>query len=322
LPLVKPVRVDGLTLEEAEEAVRKAYTVENHILKPGQDRILVSLARPRLYHVLVVRQDSGGVGVSTSGLLGGTKRGSGQALDLPAYENDVLNALTLTGGLPGVDAFDEVVIERGGFDPAQNGRALPSASLLPPPDGRVATSDGALPPVTRIPLRLHPGEPPPFTPEEIVLRTGDVVFVEARETELWYSGGLLPPAEHVLPRDHDLDVLQAVTQAGFPLVTGGVTLNNLSGSIAATGLGFPPPSRLTVVRRTPTGGQVPIQVDLNRALRDPRERLLVQAGDVLILQFSPSEAFAYYLSQKISTNIFWQFIHGPHESGTITGIAP
>ena len=34
----------------------------------------------------------------------GTRRGTGFALDLPAYENDVLNALAQTGGFPGTDA--------------------------------------------------------------------------------------------------------------------------------------------------------------------------------------------------------------------------
>jgi protein involved in polysaccharide export with SLBB domain len=317
LPVVRPVRVQGLTLDEAEEAIRRAYTVDNHILKAGQDRILVSLARPRLNHVLVVRQDSGGITLGSSGVLGSTKRGTGQALDLPAYENDVLNALTLTGGLPGIDAVDEVIIERGGFDPAvgPNGRA----TLLPPPEGHTATGTA---PVTRIPLRMRRGEPVPFGPDDVLLQSGDVVFIEARETDLWYSGGLLPPAEHILPRDHDVDVVQAVTIAGFSLVTGGVTANNLSGSITATGLGPPPPSRLTVVRRTPGGGQIPIQVDLNKALRDPRERILVQAGDVLILQFSPLEAFENYVMQKVNFTLVWQAIHGPHESGTTNVILP
>jgi protein involved in polysaccharide export with SLBB domain len=307
LPLIKPLPVKGMTLDEAQEAARRAY-IDQHILQPGKDKIIFSLARPRFYHIMVLRQDSGGLTIGSTGLIGGTKRGTGQALDLPAYENDVLNALALSGGLPGLDAYDEVVIERGGFDPLAPGC---------PPIGA-----GAGLPVTRIPLRMHPGEPMPFTPEDVVLHTGDVVFIEARETDLWYSGGLLPPAEHVLPRDHDLDVVQAVTVAGFPLVSGGLSNNNLTGAISSPGFGFPSPSRLTVVRRTAGGGQIPIQVDLNLALRDPRERLVLQPGDVLILQESPAEAFARYLSQKINITIVWQFIHGPHESGTATGMTP
>jgi hypothetical protein len=41
---------------------------------------------------------------------------------------------------------------------------------------------------------------------------------------------------------------------------------------------------------------VPIRVDLRKALRDPRERILVQPGDMLILQEKPCEAVARYLT--------------------------
>jgi hypothetical protein len=63
----------------------------------------VSLVRPRLSHILVIRQDSGGLTLRAAGagVLGNTERGTGQALDLPVYENDVLNALALSGGCRG-----------------------------------------------------------------------------------------------------------------------------------------------------------------------------------------------------------------------------
>src|SRR6185295_12742075 len=41
LPYVDPISVKGLTLKEAQEAVRKAYTVDRKILQPGRERILV-----------------------------------------------------------------------------------------------------------------------------------------------------------------------------------------------------------------------------------------------------------------------------------------
>src|SRR5260370_37925416 len=112
--------------------------------------------------------------------------------------------------------------------------------------------------VIRIPLRLRPGEELPFKPEDVILHTGDIVFIEARDTELFYTAGLLPPGEHVLPRDHDLDAVQAVAQVRGPLVNGGVSVNNLAGNILTPGIGFPSPSLLMVLRRTPGGGQEPI----------------------------------------------------------------
>ena len=72
----------------------------------------------------MVRQDSGGLTVGSTGSLGQTKRGTGYVLNLPAYENDVLNALARTGGLPGLDAENEVRIERGAVKDFDNKDAM------------------------------------------------------------------------------------------------------------------------------------------------------------------------------------------------------
>ena len=55
LPLVDPVHVDGMTVGEAEESVKKAYTVDKQVLLMGEERILVTMIRPRQTRVLVIR---------------------------------------------------------------------------------------------------------------------------------------------------------------------------------------------------------------------------------------------------------------------------
>jgi protein involved in polysaccharide export with SLBB domain len=290
LPLLDPLRVEDMSLKEAEEEIVKAYTVTKKIIKPGRERVIVTLMKARTYQVLVVRQDSGGLTVGqATGFIGQTKRGTGYSLDLPAYKNDVLNALARTGGLPGLDAQNEVVIQRGALgdfsDPAKAQFAA---------DGGAA--GGGLQSI-RIPLRMRPGEPPPFRPEDVVLRTGDILFIEARDTEVFYTGGLLPPRQAPVPRDYDLDVVQAIAYVSGPLVNGGVSVNNLSGNLLQSGIGFPSPSLVTILRRTPGGGQIPIRVDLNVALRDPRERVLIQPGDLILLQETLAEATARYLTE-------------------------
>jgi hypothetical protein len=67
------------------------------------------------------------------------------------------------------------------------------------------------------------------------------VFIEARDTE-WFDTGGLPPHPFVLPRDDDLRVVDAIALAQGPLVNGALNLNNLSGATQATGLGFPEPT--------------------------------------------------------------------------------
>jgi len=50
-------------------------------------------------------------------------------------------------------------------------------------------------------------------------------------------------------------------------------------------------------------------VDLNRCARDPRERILVQPGDFLILQESPGESFTRYFNQTVKFNVFTRLLN-------------
>jgi hypothetical protein len=298
LPLVeRPITVQGMTVVEAEEAIRKAYLFPKKLLDPGREhRILVSLQRQRFYRVQVVRQDTGALQFS-GGLVLNQRRGTGAAIDLPAYENDVLNALNRTGGLPGLDALNEIIVER-----------------------EVKGQGGTR--VSRIPLRTVGGEPPPVTADDVILQNGDIVFVESRDTEVFYTGGFLLPRQFVLPRDYDLRVVEAVALANGPLVNGAVSQNNLSGTVTATGIGSPNPSRVTVLRRTKHNGQIPIIVNLNVALNDPRENLIIQPGDVIILQETIEEAVTRYLTTITHFNFFSQIIQGTKTNGSVTVIGP
>ena len=71
-----------------------------------------------------------------------------------------------------------------------------------------------------------------------------VVFIEARDNDVFYTGGLLPAAENVLPRDYDLDVIEAITRIRGPLVNGAFNVSNLSGAILAPDIGNPSPRLL------------------------------------------------------------------------------
>jgi protein involved in polysaccharide export with SLBB domain len=287
LPQQPPLLVKGKTLIEIQDLLHKVYTEPKKLIQK-ENEPLVTLMRPRTIQVLVVRQDSGTLTIGPGGVTGNTRRGTGQVVDLPANENDVINALTRTGGLPGFDAVNEIVIQRG----FNNIHAPPSiANAAAPVPGAGAGGQ-----VVRIPLRLREGEPPPFTAEDIQLRQGDIVFIEARDTEVYYVGGLMYPRQFVLPRDYDLSVREAIALAGGPLLNGGTQQNNLSGAIVASGLGSPSPSCVTVLRRTRNRGQIAIRVDLNLAYRDPRENILIQPGDFIVMQETVGEALTRYIT--------------------------
>ncbi|MCA9234811.1 MAG: polysaccharide biosynthesis/export family protein [Planctomycetales bacterium] len=324
LPYVGSVEVAGLTVEQAEQAVVDAY-LKKEILRPDDQRILVSLLRSRTVRVLVLREDSPGSQVSlqnqsllglgtTTTTIGGGGRATGDVVELPAYQNDVLSALARSGGLPGLESNQEIVIQRGYWDATQ--KHPDDANAFPPP-----AFDPEKPRVIRIPLRIRPGQPLPFNPRDVILQTGDIISIRGRDPEFYYTGGLIPSAEHPLPNNYDLTVMEAVLKSRGPLLNGGINSNNLNGAVVGAGIGNPSPNLVTVLRKTPNGGLAMIRVEIDAALRDPRQDLLVQAEDVLILQETPDQGITRYMTQIFNFNIFGRAANhtDAQVTGTITG---
>ncbi len=307
LPNLEPLDVSGLTIAQTREKIIETLLKTNIFKTRDQIKLNVSLFRPRQYHVLVVRQDFNGVAVANGGQLS-NKRGSGVVLDLPAYKNDVLTALTSSGGLPGNDAKNEVVIQRAK-------KAFTAETMMP---------EGLLPGVEtiRIPLRLRAGDPIPFRQEDVILDDGDIVFVQTRESETYFTGGLMQAREFPIPRDFDLDVVKALIIAGAPIANGGQNFNTFQGNIATQGLGSPSPSQLVVLRRCPGNRQIAIRIDLNRALQDPRERINVQPGDILILQETLGEATTRYLTGMFRNTFIGSIFNTGKASDTVTINSP
>jgi protein involved in polysaccharide export with SLBB domain len=296
---IEPIQASGLTLEQLSEVIRRAY-LDASILKAGNDRVLVNIYARRKFRILVMREDTGSGPTQSSGkgviIQTALKKGSGTTVELPAYENDVLHALTETGGLPGLDAANEVLVIRGGFT---DGRAYDQIVAQIKQCRQPCECPPVIPDppnVLRIPLRFYPENVPMFTEEDIILEEGDVVYVPGRETDKFYTGGILPGGEHLLPRDYDLDVLAAIAVAGGPVGGGGSGISGIGGQAGGgggnagmQGRGGLPPTNLIVVRKLPCGGQIPIRIDLKRALLDDNERILVQPGDTLILRYTLCE---------------------------------
>jgi len=153
------------------------------------------------------------------------------------------------------------------------------------------------PNIVKIPVRLNRGEGINFREEDIILQDGDIVFIESRDTEIFYTGGLLGGGQYTLPRDYDLDVLGAVSiaQAGANSQqsgsSGGVSALNQDVTISA--------SDVVILRQLPNGTQVPIKVDLYKALRSPQERIIIQPGDYIILQYKKSEAIGAFIERHL-----------------------
>ena len=298
LPLIEPLKVEDLTLDQVRDAIRDKY-IDEDILRPEKARPIVTLIRERTYDVIVVREDGQSLlnqNQSARFIRGGSDRSAtGGLVKLPAYKNDILHALVETGGLPGLNAKNEVRVLRAD----QQNTALRAQVIQQWAEARrqaLCEPCGCPPPfpddptVLRIPLRVPPGVVPDIDEEDVQLFDGDIVYIASRDTEVFYTGGLLNGGEFPLPRDYDLDVLGAIA------IAGGVVGGNASqfGQSIGRGVDGVPPGLLYILRDDGCGGQIAIEVDLKDALNDPAKRPLVQPRDTLILQYKCEERLVNY----------------------------
>lgn len=265
LPLVGSVSVGGLNLQQAQRAVNQAY--ENGFL--NDPRVNLILAERATVNVLVMGQ------VATPGVHA-----------LAKYQNDVGHAVAAAQGFT-TDAADYIEVHRREI--AGPSHLSPEMSRLPaqwgneqlpspqPLKGEILGAP-SYPHIFRIPLRGPQTQL--VQPVDVVLQPGDVVVVPNRKHEVFYVVGRLSPTNTVrftvgdrerelgvgliLPRDREIDVVTAVTMAGYidPIES---------------------PTTVTVHRIMPDGLPFLIKVDLIKARYDPMETVLVQPGDIIYL---------------------------------------
>ena len=298
LPLLEPLDVEGLTLDQVRDAIRDAY-IEAEILLSEKARPIVTVIRERTYNVIVVREDTSGGGGYIKG--DSDQSATGGLVKLPAYQNDILHALVETGGLPGLNARNEVMVLRASnsdkrkrADFLRNFWQQQEAARLDPCVCPPKLPDD--PAILRIPLRVKPGVIPELSDADVTLHDGDIVYIESRDADVFYTGGLLSPGEHMLPRDYDLDALQAMAMAGGNIGGNGRGAQGGGrgggGGVGGGAFGIDtsvPPGLLYILRKTPCNGQVAIEVDLAQAINNPKARPLIQPGDTLILQYKCEE---------------------------------
>jgi protein involved in polysaccharide export with SLBB domain len=296
LPYVGRVFIGGMTIPEMVEEVAARYVAEG-IIEPEREQITVTLTRSRLQRILVIREDSDGQFAQTlsKANVPYAKRGRAEVIDLPAFENDVLHALAATGGLPGIDAANEVWILRGNNPRSREVQAHMEMGDPSAIQTVAHLQESGL--ATRIPLRMAPYSQVPFTKNDIVLAEGDVVFVPSRD-EYFYTAGLLPGGRVPLPRDRQIDILEAIALSGGSV--GGPSGASGAEMFRRGGAGnIVPPSLAIIVRTLPDETQVPIKVDLAAALKDPTERVIIQPNDIIYMQYRAGE-----LAGNVLLNLF------------------
>lgn len=191
-----------------------------------------------------------------------------------------------------------------------NGYSLPQAaepyvedySSCPHQDATLKNST-----VLRIPLALYPGEVPTFSSEDVFLYDGDTVFIESRNREFFFTGGLLGGGQFPLPRDYDLDLIGAISLAESRRVLsnksiGGASVLNQDVTVGA--------SRVIVMRTMPDGCIVPIRVDLKDVKCDPSKSIIIQPGDRIFLQYTKPEACAAFFERHLFDGLTNGFASG------------
>jgi hypothetical protein len=62
------------------------------------------------------------------------------------------------------------------------------------------------------------------------------------------------------------------------------------------------PSEAIIVRELPCGNSITMKIDLNRALENPSERVLIQPGDVVMVRYTLCEEVSNVLLNAFQIN--------------------
>lgn len=275
LPQVGALHVGGMNVLEAQQAITAAYAAGFL----NQPQVNVTLGQPALVDVLVLGE------VQQPGVH-----------PLPKYQNDVGHALAAAGGLNENAAYELEVHRR-------TQRNLSEPLLLRQGLDFYEEENSDDPKkILRIPFRgLPPGA---LTEADVILNAGDVVVVPSRKHEVFFVVGRLSPSNLVrfslgnrerelgsglvLPRDREIDVVTAVTMAGYidPIES---------------------PTTVTVHRTRPDGTPMLIHVDLIEARYDKRATVLIEPGDIIYLNPDSSWYFRHLFERIIDDVILFPY---------------
>ena len=321
LPLVGGVRVDGMTISQAQAAIADRYA-QGYLVQPrvivfladmAKVRVLVfgEVKNPGVYELFKTENDVGHALAAAGGLteeaaevveLHRRVPAPAEAVSPPPLrpgETEVLPDVQTTGPSSETESVAPAILPAVSLKrlPAtepnplaassyrQPGRSVSALSptvpraVVPASAHTVLRSPLADPKqVLHFPLRGLSGDAIPTS--DILLQAGDAVVVPSRRHEVFFVVGKLNPVNvvrftaserdrelgtgFVLPRDREIDAVTAVAMAGYidPIDS---------------------PTTVTVHRTMPDGCPMLIRVDLIKARCNPKENVLIRAGDIVYL---------------------------------------
>ena len=254
LALIGSVPVTGLNMLEAQDAIRNAAMTRDVYRDP---QVAVSMSRERKNRITVI----GAVG----------KPG---IVELRPGNSDLLQAITVAGGLT-KDAGTIVEVRHPGFQagtsPRQRSPSIAdgSGSGVISASGQTTEADFSSPKTLKVDL-VSIGSEGVQIP---MLTDGMVISVEKRDPlPLTVDGLVRAPGQYEFPVGKNITVLDAVA--------------------LSHGLSSPVADKIYVLRKRPGNGEPGrIQVSRSKAIRDPRENIMLQPGDVVEVAQTPATVF-------------------------------
>jgi protein involved in polysaccharide export with SLBB domain len=293
LPMVGAIPIEGLALSEAQDSIQVAYA-EGFLERP---RVGVVLAERATVNVVVLGdvQEPGVVALPKyQNDVGHALAMAGGLGELAAEAVEVHRHGRGCPELPALDIPTSTLESQRQYETQAQFETEAEYETQPRNETQQESESSSIheiqsqfpgfghtcgcEPVLRIPLRGF--EPSLLSESEIMLRDGDVVRVPRKTDDVFYVVGRLSRSNFVrftigererelgagfiIPRDRDIDVLTAVTMAGYidPIES---------------------PTTVSVHRVLPDGRPIVILVDLIKARYDRRETIYVQPGDMIYL---------------------------------------
>ena len=254
LPVVGPVELTGMDLEEAEAVIAHACINKGLYTAP---HITVTMKRPKVHRITV---------------LGAVEEPA--TYELRSGQADVLQAIVAAGGLS-EEASSFIQIRHPGYQ--NGGSSKPRELIANNPEGDGVQSASAemisepLPVQTggATAVRINLASAATENPNALKLEDGGIVMVEKRDPKPIHVIGLVrKPDRYDFPITEELRMLDAIALAG--------------------GTDNPLADKVYVIRANPKGGE-PILVEgsIRKAKRNGKADMVLAPGDVVSLEQTP-----------------------------------
>jgi RNA polymerase sigma factor (sigma-70 family) len=117
---------------------------------------------------------------------------------------------------------------------------------------------------------------------------------------VFFTAGLLGAGQYTLPAGNQFDLTKALSFVRSLDDPAAFEIQSLTDYVESlVDIWAPPPSRVTIIRRTPNGGETRIKVDLAAPMPEANQQLPIQNGDIIVLRRSEHGPVVGYCLSRV-----------------------